>query len=70
MTCFLDGAEIRPINNPQKIAWLYFYLEGKPWGTLEERQFQACHCGCMRLIANPPINQEKAPTNFLQEKQE
>jgi len=56
--CFLDtesGAKsvIRPIHSPTKLVWLYY--PQLPPGTLEERQFAPCQCGCGNLVANPSV---------------
>lgn len=47
---------IRPIESPKQLVWGYYQVAGKPQGTLDERKFLQCKCGCGNLQARPPVN--------------
>lgn len=53
---------LRPSAHPNRIAWAYFEVEGKPAGTLEVRRFNPCPCGCGNLTADPPVDCHGGPS--------
>lgn len=59
--CFQDTCHtscIRPISNPGKLVWKWFYVAGKLAGSMQARQFNPCVCGCSRLMATPSADQD------------
>lgn len=55
-----DDGELRPIKSSRQLAWKYYEVifASNPVvrGTLRERLFSACGCGCGMFVSDPPIH--------------
>lgn len=55
-----DDGELRPIKSARQLAWKYYEAVSSTnpdtRGTLRERSFTVCTCGCGMLVSDPPIH--------------
>ena len=49
---FMDGEELRPIGQPNKLVWRYRPVKGGADGDLETRDVVPCPCGCGRFCCD------------------